>query len=538
MPTKLQDLKRATQVVRVLHKHGLGVVLRKAGLSWHLNILDRHRMTSQLPPDLPERLRLVMEELGGAYVKLGQLLSIRPDLVPPEYCEEFSKLQDNIKPESFEAIEEAIKQELRRPINKVFTHIDKRPLGSASIAQVHKARLKSGKAVVVKVQRPNVKELFSEDMDILRYLAVKIDPHIPGVNLTQIVEEFQNYTNKELNFHNEEHNIELLKEAEKETPEVVIPKAYPAYTTRKLLVMDYLDGVKISTIKDKKTRTEIAKKLVDANLTHVFETGIFHADLHPGNILYLRNHKIGLLDYGIVGTVTKDTIDLGIRLYVAVTSKDSERVSDLILKYGTATKETDLTQFKTDIGYEIAQWGPHEKITQLLYKLFLLCGKHGVVLPKDTVLLGKSLVTAEGTARGLDPEFDFITYGHSKLKEILKKKRTPKKLVEEFVERSKEISETIASLPKESLELIRTIKRGKAVIEIDDTKFRHLGHDMSASSNRISYALIAASSILAGSQLHNVPPFLRGYSLPVLVMYLLATTFIILLVLSIFKEER
>lgn len=539
MPTRLQDLKRATHVVRVLYKHGLGSILKEAGLAWRLHVLDRHRIQEALPDDLAGRLAAAFEELGGAYIKLAQLLSVRPDLVPPEYCTAFSKLLDHVTAVPFTHIQPIIEQELGKPVTQIFKHIDKKPLGSASIAQVYKARLRSGDAVVIKVQRPGVHDTFEEDIDILRYIAKKLaEAYKNHINPLQIIEEFETYTRKELNFLSEANNISLIQDTQEQTPDVIIPTVYWAYTTPRILTMSYLDGTKVLNIQEKTIRQTVARKLLDSTLVHIFEKGIFHADVHPGNVLYLKSGKIGLLDFGIVGQVTKDTIDLGIKMYLALLERDAEEISTVILNYGEPSRDTDIFQFKKDVQLTVNEWKSHTQVTQLMYQLLLLCGKHRITLPANSVLVGKALVTAEGTARKLDPDFDFVVYGQHKLLEILRKRKTPKKMIDTFIKRSQELTDILTSLPKESLELIQTLKRGKAVLELDDRKFRHLGFDINHSSNRLSYALIAASSILAGSQLQRVPPFVYDYSIPVLAMYFIAICFILLLIHSILREHH
>jgi len=539
MPTKFDDLKRATHVVRVLYKHGLGSIVKRTGLTWHLHVLDRHRIQDTLPSDIADRLAAAFEELGGAYIKLAQLLSIRPDLVPPEYCTAFSRLLDQVSPVPFTTIKPVIERELGKPIEKAFRHIDKKPLGSASIAQVYKARLRDGRAVVIKVQRPGVADTFEEDIDILRYLAKKIaERYKDDINPLQIIDEFEKYTRKELNFLSEANNITLIKNTQDKTPQVIIPDVHWAYTTPRILTMTYLDGTKVLNIKETSIRRNIARELIDATLVHIFEQGTFHADVHPGNILYLKDGNIGLLDFGIVGQVTKDTIELGIKMYMALLDRDAEEISSVLLEYGEPGRKTDILDFEKDIRVTLNEWESHTRITQLMYQLFLLCGKHHIALPANAVLVGKALVTAEGTARKLDPDFDFIMYGQHKLVEILRKRNTPKRMIQNVLKRSQDFADVLSALPKEGLELIQTFKHGRATLELDDRKFRHLGFDINHSSNRLSYALIAASSILAGSQLHDVPPFVNEYSLPVLAMYFIASTFILLLIHSILKEHH
>ncbi|MBW2969942.1 AarF/ABC1/UbiB kinase family protein [Candidatus Woesearchaeota archaeon] len=532
----IENVKRITYVIRILNKHGLGGILSTYGFSMYLPLFKRGE--KELPADLPKRLRLAMEELGGAYIKLGQLLSQRPDLVPPEYCEEFSKLLDEVPPEKLTTVEHTIAEEFKKPAKEVFKHIDPAPLGSASIAQVHKARLKTGKPAAVKIQRPDTAKKFKADIDIIRYIAQKLQKYTHNnINIPLIVDEFEQYSKKELNFTIEARHIE---EISRTTPKkIVIPEVYWTYTTEKVLTMEYLEGTKLSETK-KADKQKIAKEVVDAFFEQIFKNGTFHADLHPGNILLLKNGKIGLLDFGIVGHLDKKTRELGLKLHLAIIERDPTQISEVLLSYGEPSSKTNIKHFQKDIQDELTTWWDkhpeQRRITKLMQNMFVQCYKNHIQLPRDTVLLGKGMVTVESTARKLDPTFNFVKYSQPKIEKLLKQQRTPAKILERFTKRSKLFGEAITDLPEKTIEVMDAIKQGKIELHLDDRKFRHLGKDINLSSNRLSYSMIAAALILGGAWMTNIGPRVGNYSMISMSSLILAGIFIIALFISISKE--
>src|SRR3989344_2958918 len=271
-------ISRIKEVMHVLSKYGLGSVLCEYGFAHCVPFFKR--FTKEMPADVPQRLCHALEELGGAYIKLGQMLSSRPDLIPPTFCNEFAKLLDHVPAQSIEDIKAAIEHEFKKPSKVMFKNIDPRPLGSASIAQVHKARLPNGKAVAIKVQRPHIARQFAEDIELMRAVAQKLQKHMTRIKPVLIVQEFERYTKRELNFMTEGTNIEDMQKGKPKN--IVIPNVFWSHTTEKVLTMEYLDGTKLSEAR--LPQVHVAQELVDAFIEQVFKAGVFHADLHAGNI--------------------------------------------------------------------------------------------------------------------------------------------------------------------------------------------------------------------------------------------------------------
>ncbi len=540
MPSKIRDIKRITQVVRVLLKYGFGRIVYDHGLKKYLPFHKQPFVYKKLPEDLPEKLRLVFEELGGAYVKLGQLLSLRPDLIPQEYCDEFRKLQDCVLPVPFDQIKKIINASLGE---NVFEEIKETPLGSASIAQVHKAKLKNNKWVVVKVQRPFVKDEFETDIDIMFYIARKLQKKFKEFYPVEIVEEFENYTRNELNFVHEAKNIDRFNNIFANDSHVKIPRVYWQYTTQNVLVMEYLRGEKLSAIKKEEfNHRKIAETIVAAVVKQIFEHGVFHADLHPGNILVVDDDKISLLDFGIIGTLSGELRALGLKLFIALVDRDLDEIMSILLKIGEPSKETNLKLLKNDVENILNEWYDENlettHITQILYLLVNTCVKHKVKLPIDIILYAKSFLTAEGTCKFLVPDFNFIVAIQPHMIQILQKENTPQKIITRFVKKSQKLADTVMKIPGETFELLEKLKSGRFAFDLEDTDIKHLGMDINLSSNRLSIAIIVAALVISGAMLAELKPQYAGYSVISLFCLSFAAIMMASLIVSIHREGR
>lgn len=544
MPSKLQDIRRASKVIKVLWKHGFGRIIYDYGLQPHLSLLQKVGPTAkEIPKDVHVKLRLVLEELGGAYIKLGQLLSIRPDLIPQEYCDEFKKLQDSVEPVPFNQIQVCIEKCMGKQLNEVYSFINKTPIGSASIAQVYRARLKNKKDVVIKVQRPFAREKFEEDIDIMRYIAKKLDPKFKDtVPPTEIVKEFERYTQNELDFMHEARSIDRFYHAFENDSQVAIPHVYWQYSNKNVLTMEYIDGRKLSELDAKFDKKKIAQTIVEVIVKQIYEHGIFHADLHPGNILIFKNDKIGLLDFGIIGSLTKELRMKSLEMFVALINDDSDKLCDLILQIGTPSQETDVIAFKHEVEFLVDEWfesgNRKAMITFTLYKIMNTSIKYKIKLPVDILLYAKSFVTVEGTCLGLVPGFNFVDSATPSMIKIMEKEHTPRAIITKFVKKAKSISEAISEIPQEIKDFFEKVKAGKITFDLKDTDIKHLGMDINLSSNRLSFAMITAALVIAGALFINVKPLVSGYSLFSLVFLALAFVLLSSMIVSIFREGK
>ena len=545
MASTIQDLKRASHIVNVLIQKGFAKIIYDTELSHHLPF---HKKISfgkkELPADLPVKLREVLEDLGGAYVKLGQVLSLRPDLIPEEYCEEFKKLLDQVPAFSFEEVKQIVEKEIKKPIDKVLSSFEKVPIGSASISQVHKAKLKNGKDVVVKILRPNIRQKFDEDMDIMYYIARKLDSSIKRhISFISIVDEFKKYTQRELNLIFEGKNIDRFYSCFEGSKTVVIPKVFWQYTTENILLMEYIDGVKLSEVnKSSLNKKILAKTIFDACFKQIFDFGVFHADLHPGNIIVINSNKIALIDFGIIGNLSHQMRIDGIKIYVSLINKDTDGIIRTILDVGVPSPDTDIELLKDDINNLVNDWyyssTKNIKTTSLLFRILNTCINHKISMPIDLILYGKALITVEGTCLTLDPEFNFVEMAKPKVVEFLKKQRTPRAIINKFISKSKSVVELLYDLPEETYEIIKKIKSGRISLDLEDSDIKHLGFDINTSSNRLSYAIIIGALVLASALFIDIKPFVNGYSLISLFFLFLATIFSISFLMSVYKEGR
>ena len=538
-------MKRVGQVVKVFSKHGLGFLVDELRLRVHLPFfykIQKHRVIER--NNLPKRMRMALEELGGIYIKLGQLLALRPDLVPVPYCHEFRKLQDHVKPIPFNTIKKIVETELREPIEKVFSSFSKEPIGSASVAQVHIAVLQNNEKVVVKVQRPNIKELFDADLESMYFLAKKLERRkdLYEFSPIKIVEEVERYTKNELDFSFEGRNIAHFYKLFADSKAVKIPKYYRTLSSKKVLTMSYLEGIKLSDLKKGFNRFTVANNIFELAIRQVFESDIFHADLHPGNILVLKNGKIGLLDFGITGWLSEHLREQGVRLYLSIIDKDAEEAYNALIHMAHYTKESDLDGFKEEVAELIDQWNPYSgiRVTHLLHKLLNASVKYDVHMSNDVVLLGKALVTAEGTCLYLNPDFDFVEKSKPFIKEIFTTHWKDKANLKNFIKKSYDLSDILMDIPRKTLSALQTIEKGTIKVDIADEDLRDLSRKIDISGDRISTALVSASFIVAGALVSQIDVGPKYFGLPVIatVSFGIAFLMVIFLLMSFLKREK
>lgn len=547
----IKDLKRIKNIVSVLLKYELGYFLEKLDLRKYLRFNKRIQNKEFIKPDsVPKRLRLAMEELDGSFIKLGQLLSLRPDLVPKEYCEEFTKLQDNIKPLDFRQIKSIIEDEFKTPLNKIFDSFDKNPIASASIGQVHKAKLKSGEVVAVKVQRIGVKELFEADIDIMHKLASLLESNIPETKIykpTQIVKEFEEYTRKELDYLIEAKNIEDFYKANRDK-NIITPKVFWNYTKNKVLTMDFIDGKKISELK-KFSEVNSYEKIVMKNISssmmkQILEYKIFHADPHPGNILLLWDNKIALLDFGIVGRLDQKLAEKIENVFIALMKADSNLLANSLVDLNFVNKNISQKELKKDLSEHLSKYysksSKEINLSEAFYDLFEIARKYEMQFPDGFTLLLKSLITIDGLAKRIYPDFNFIEELKPYTDKLIKKRSSTKYLLSSILDTLFEFRSGFSKAPEEIKKTIKSIQSPKVKIDIEDADIKKFVIELDRSSNRVAFGLIIAS-LLIGSALMfaaKLPPYIYDLSLLGITFIIAALFVTLILMVSIRKEGR
>ena len=500
---------------------------------------------------LAQRARMVCEDLGPTFVKLGQILSTRSDLISREFVEEFSKLQDNVSPFSFLEVREMLEEEFGRPIDELFIEFDESPVASASLSQVHKAKLPSGEYVAVKVQRPNIEEHIKSDISILFDLAKFMEKRLINGHIYQpieIVKEFSKTIKQELDFINEGRNIDKFRVNFKNSETVHIPKVYWQLTTSRILTMEYIDGVKISAI-DNSHDFQYDKKLISARgadmmLKQIFVDGFFHGDPHPGNIFIIENNVIALLDFGMVGRVEESTMVNMASLLIATIGNDTDKIIKVLEQMEIVDPEMDVKELKIEIKDFIDKYyGVSLKqleISVIMEEILEIMIYHQIKIPSDLTLLVKSLVIIEGIGRELDPDFDMVAHTKPFAKQLIGKRYSLSNLWDRGSESFKEFLNFLEVFPKDFVYLIRNLRKGELNIGFQHKGLDKLIHEIDRSSNRLSFSMIIAALIIGSSMILGQPigPFIFGYPAVGIIGYLFASFLGLFLIISILRSGR
>lgn len=435
---ELQDFKRFREVLKILTEEGFGFILDELKVLDHVPLTTR--IMNQKRETRPERVRETIEKLGTTYIKFGQILAERPDMVPERYIEELQELQDSVEPFDENKARSIIDEEIGL---EKFSKFHEEPLAAASIAQVHRAKLEDGKEVVIKVTRPGIEKKIEKDLDIINYLAEsgeKHSKHLKGMEIVKFVKEFSNWTRQELDMEKECLNAQIFKEnIEKKEENVYVPEVYPELTTRKVLVMEYIEGEKCcrETIdKYDLDPQEISRTVIKSSMRQSIIYGFFHADPHPSNILISEDGKVNFLDFGMMGKVSDEVGEkMGLMLLYMI-REDIDGIMKCLTDLGTMTEEfneenaRDMVEDKVLLLKNTSL--KQHSITKELFDLFVQLSDEGLHMPSNLALMGKSLVTMEGIGMTVYPDFRITGEYESMVKEILEQKNSPKQLTEDF----------------------------------------------------------------------------------------------------------
>jgi ubiquinone biosynthesis protein len=532
----IYEIKRTKDIIFILTKYGFGDIVESVGVPVPFK-KNRPRLSRN------ERIRKAIEELGPTFIKLAQLLSLRPDLIPLELAKEFEKLQDNVTPVSFNEIKVVIEEEINQKIEDYFEG-EFSLLASASIGQVYKAKLKSGEIVAVKVLKPDIEEKIYADINILLRLAKIIREKllIYGIDSVKIVEEFAKSIKKELDFNIEGFNLKRFSANFKNNPNIKIPKLF--FVSKKLLIMEYIDGIKISNIDELKKHgydpKEIAKKGFDLICEQIFIHRFFHADPHPGNLM-VSNGKIAFLDFGIMGRLSEEDRRYFIELVFYVIKNEEEKAAEYILKLSKITKNTDISSFKKEIADIISTYFysslKNIEIKKLMEDLLISMSRNNVFFKEDNYLLIKSIVTIEGVGKKLYPEFNAAEEIKPFIKKVYKKEFSIFNLFKKSHELNLAIIEFFNKTPSNLNEILYKLKNGELKIEFEHIGLEEIEKIVKNSFNRLSLAIIIASILIGSSMLLSffVPPLIGNISILGLGGFLFAFILGVMLIVSIIK---
>ncbi len=467
-------------------------------------ILLRHKLQKGLTPI---KVRETIEDLGPTYVKLGQIMSTREDMIPLAYCEELSKLKENVKPLSFDIVKEVIKDELQKPINQVFSSIESTPIGSASIGQVHIATLLNGEKVVVKIMRPHIYEIVEQDFKILKSaikclnLFTNLDE---VVDLNIIFEETFEAMKLEMDFLNEQNNIKLFTKNNEDKKYIKLPKTYDEYTTSHMLVMEYISGYKIDDIEtlinngyDPK---EICNKLVENFTEQVVDLGVFHADPHSGNIL-ISDGKIVWLDLGMIGLISKKDRNLYKRAIKAVIRNDIYEIKSIILTIGVCRHEINHAKLYQDIENMMSKYLDMDinemDMGILLQEVMSIALHNGISLPKGVTLLGRSIVIIQKIVANLNPNANLMDFFSAHVKDNYQEELDPKVKVPEIARKLYKSASKSAEIPAQVSDLLNLTIRGERHLNVEIVNLRENVNKAGRIVNRLIFGILIASMIFS-----------------------------------------
>lgn len=501
-----RHIGRYREIARVLARHGFGFLIGVAGLERFAPFRRGVPVSSQ-PTTQPERLRLAIEDLGPTFIKLGQILSTRPDLLPPEYQHELARLQDSAPPVPFDDIERTLVEELGRPPSDAFAEFEPVPIASASIGQVHAARLKDGSDVVVKVRRPGVAETIDEDLDILYCLAQTASRRwdvAHRYDVVGLVLEFSDTLRGELSYLREARNAERLGEAFSEDTHVRVPKIYRRFSTDRVITLQRMHGTKISEVTrlaEQGVESRIlAERIFRMYLKMIFDDGFFHADPHPGNFLIERCGRIGLVDYGMVGHVDERLQDELVRLIMAIAMEDPDRIVDVILDLGVARTRVERNVLRQDLqrllnSYSDRALGEME-IGPVIEDGLAIIRRHNLQLPANMALLLKTALMGEGLAASVNPEFEPITVLRPYAEHLIVRQLSPSTMARRLGQAGYEAAQLGADLPHMVRRIMNAVDRGQIEVGVRPERFEPLMYRAERLVNRVVLGILTAAFII------------------------------------------
>jgi ubiquinone biosynthesis protein len=509
----VRDLGRLHDIGSVLIRYGFGDLVRRIGMAGALERAGRalrwHEPEELARLEPPARMRRALEDLGPSFIKLGQILATRVDLFPAEWIAEFSKLQDAASAIPFDELLPQLTEDLGAPPETVFARIETQPLAAASLAQVHRAWLADGTAVILKVRRPGIRPIVEADLRLLARLAEIVESEAPELRRyrpREVVRQFTLSLRRELDFSAEGRSAERIAANFAGHPEIIVPRIHWPWTGERLNVQDYVEGIPGRNLAAVDTagldRRLLARRGAQAVLKMMLEDGFFHADPHPGNVFYLPDNRIAFIDFGMVGRLSEERrYQLAVLLHGLV-SHDAEQVADVLLDWSGGA-QIDSETLQTEIDAFVDQYqGVALKSLDLgamLSDLVAILREHGLALPSDLALLIKAFITLEGMGRQLDPDFDMASEAAPFLEQVLLERNAPGALVRRGWRTLSSALGLIAGLPQDLRQLLRSARRGKLQLQVEVLPLKHFGDRLDRAASRLAISIVTAALIIGSA---------------------------------------
>jgi ubiquinone biosynthesis protein len=553
---QIRHIHRYRDIAAALIRHGFGFIVEETELFQMLSLPARVFREPRVVErkSIGERLRHVIQDLGPTCIKLGQIASTRSDVIPEDIIRELEKLQDQVEPVPYPDVLGIMETVWGRKLETVFSAFEETPLAAASIGQVHAAVLQTGERVAVKIQRPGIGEKVRTDLEILQHLALLAENRFGWARrfqLQRMMEEFGKSLLEELDYTIEGKNTERIAKQFAKDDTVYIPRIHRELTTKKTLVMEYIEGIKVSHIEELAESgyesKKVAERLVRAVLQQIFIDGFFHADPHPGNLMVLPEERIVFLDFGLVGRLTPDMKQNFASLIIALMQQSTEGVVKAVLRMGLVTDEVDLPSLRADVdllrekyyGVPFSELSLGEAVTDLLDTAY----RHHIRIPTDLILLGKALLTVEGVIVKLDSDISIVTLAEPFGRRLLLERLHPMKIGERLWKDASAFGQAMMMFPKQVTELLDVVKNGRTRIEINVPELDIFLRKLDRISNRLSFSIVLLSfsimmmGLIIGSSLSRQPSLV--WNVPAIeIGFVIAMLMSVWLLFAIFKSGR
>ncbi len=502
MASHQSNLKRLRVIIQILYKYEFGYIIEKIKLKHKIPLIGHtyeYESLEELDESTPERIRLVLQDLGPTFIKLGQTLSTRPDLVGDRIAQELTKLQEDNPPLEWEVIKTTLEEELGSPLETVFESFDPEYLGSASIGQVHRAVLKSGEQVAVKIQKPGVEKVIKSDISIMKFLAQRINSYIPQLriyNLQGIVEEFERSILKEIDYNNEAINLKRFSHNFQKDHTVYVPQVYSQHSTQKVITMELIQGRKISEVteEDGYNLKLIAKRGALSYFKQVVEDGFFHADPHPSNIFILDRNVLCYLDFGMMGVLDEDFRQDLSELFIYIMDTNVKGTVSKLKEMGIIDEHVDTRSLKYDLTDLLFKYYGTElnEVHSGLDDLLRLMRKYQATLPRELVFLARGIGMVEETGGRLDPTFNAVEIAQPLVRKIARKRLSPLNFLDYLKKNIFEMEHVMKNVPVSITRTLYKLESGDMRIKVEHT-------GLEKSTNKLSMSLVLAALLIGSS---------------------------------------
>jgi ubiquinone biosynthesis protein len=552
-----RELPRLREISMVFVRHGLGDLVRRAGVATLLEragqVLRWGEAAEIAHLNVQQRTRLAFEQLGPTFVKLGQILSTREDLLPPAWTTELARLHSDVAAVPFDDLLPQIEQALGRSPFEVFAHVEREPYAAASIAQIHRAKLASGAPVVLKIRRPGIEEKIDADLRLLDRLAHLIEREMPEARRyrpVEVVGQLRGSLERELDLAVEARNTERFARNFAEDLDILVPRVYFEWTSSTMIVQEHIEGVRGNDLAAIDSagldRKALATRGVDAVLKMILVDGFFHADPHPGNVMFLPDNRIALIDFGMVGRLSPARRRQIVDLLAGFAGHDEEAMLEVLLDW-RGDEFVDEAGLAADLGEFAFDYADMQlkdlKIGALLHRVSAILREHSIVLPSDLTLLFKALITLEGLGRQYDPEFRLIERVKPFIDRAMRERYQPVETVRRAQQTLGELYGLVSSMPRDLARLVKDARHGRMRVDLDLKRLDRFGDRLHSAMNRATVGIMTASLVVGSSIVMTVAegPRLFGVSLLTycgLVGYLVAFVNSLWIIFSIWRSSR